>query len=42
MATSDFIMQEVRRLNPDVKIETDPDRGLIFSSVEIEDLILPE
>ena len=42
MATSDFIIQEVRRLNPDVKIETDPDRGLIFSSVEIEDLILPE
>lgn len=42
MADPNFIVQEVRRLNPDVKIETDPDRGLIFSSVEIEDLVLPE
>ena len=42
MSTSDFIIQEVKRLNPNVKIETDPDRGLIFSSVEIEDLVLPE
>ena len=42
MATSEFIIQEVRKLNPKVKIETDPDRGLIFSSVEIEDLVLPE
>ena len=42
MSTSDFIIQEVKRLNPDVKIETDPDRGLLFSSVEIQDLVLPE
>ena len=42
MSTSDFIIQEVRRLNPNVKIETDSDRGLLFSSVEIQDLVLPE
>lgn len=38
----DFIIKEVKNLNPDVKIESDPDRGLIFSSVDIEKLVLPE
>jgi len=42
MSIPNFIIQEVRRLNPNVKIETDPDRGLLFSSVEIQDLVLPE
>lgn len=41
-SSSDFIIEEVKRLNPEVKIETDPDRGLIFSSVDIEKLVLPE
>ena len=37
-----FIIEEVKKLNPDVEIESDPDRGLIFSSVDIEKLVLPE
>lgn len=41
-SSPDFIIKEVKNLNPDVKIESDPDRGLIFSSVDIEKLVLPE
>jgi len=41
-SSSDFIINEIKRLNPKVRIKTDSDRWLIFSSVNIEDLILPE
>lgn len=41
-SSSEYIVQEIRRLNPDVRIETDIDRCLIFSSVDIEKLVLPE
>lgn len=40
--SSDLAIEEVKRLNPGVQIETDPDRWFIFSSVNVEDLILPE
>jgi hypothetical protein len=40
--SSDFVIDEVKRLNPDATIETDPDRWFIFSSVDIEKLVLPE
>ena len=42
MSSSDFIIQEVKKLNPKVRIEADIDRWLIFSSVDIEKLVLPE
>ena len=38
----DFVIDEVKRLNPDAIIETDPDRWFIFSSVDIEKLVLPK
>ena len=38
--TQDFVVEEMKKLNPEVQIETD--RWFIFSSVNIEDLILPE
>ena len=40
--SSDLAIEEVKRLNPGVQIETDPDRWFIFSSVDIEKLVLPE
>ena len=39
---SDVAIEEVKRLNPNVQIETDPDRWFIFSSVCVEKLVLPE
>ena len=39
---SDVAIEEVKRLNPNVQIETDPDRWFIFSSVGVEKLVLPE
>jgi len=42
MSSSNFIIQEVKKLNPKVRIEADIDRWLIFSSVDIEKLVLPE
>ena len=42
MSSPDSIIEEVKKLNPDIKIESDPDRGLLFSSVDIEKLVLPE
>jgi len=42
MSSWDFIIEEIKKLNPDVRIETDIDRCLIFSSVDIEKLVLPE
>ena len=41
-SSSGYIIEEVKRLNPEVKFESDFDRGLIFSSVDIEKLNLPE
>ena len=38
----DVAIEEVKRLNPDVQIETDLDRWFIFSSVNAEKLVLPE
>ena len=40
--SSDVAIEEVRRLNPGVQIETDYDRWFIFSSVGVEKLVLPE
>ena len=40
--TADFLIKEVKRLNPEVQIETDPGRWFIFSSVYVEKLVLPE
>ena len=41
-SSPDFIIEEVRKLNPEVRIEADADRWLLFSSVDIEKLVLPE
>ena len=42
MSSSDFIIQKIREINPGVEIKTDVDRSMIFSSLPVEKLVLPE
>ena len=42
MSSPDFVIWKIKKLNPSVTIETDIDRSMIFSSVDIEKLVLPE
>jgi hypothetical protein len=42
MSSPVFIIEEMKKLNPTIKIESDSDRWLLFSSVDIEKLVLPE
>lgn len=38
----DFIIKKIKELNPNVEIKTCFDKNIIFSSVRVEDLKLPE
>ena len=42
MSSPDFVIWKIKELNPSAIIETDIDRSMIFSSVNIEKLVLPE
>lgn len=37
-----YLIEQVKELNPNVKIKTDVLKSVIFSSVDIEDLVLPQ
>jgi len=39
---TDSLIREIKRLNPKVKIEADYDRWIMYSSVDIDKLVLPE
>lgn len=39
---TDSLIREIKRLNPKVKIEADYDRWIMYSSVDINKLALPE
>ena len=41
-SSSSFIIDKIIELNPDVEIKTDPDKTIIFASVPVERLVLPE
>lgn len=42
LSSSSFIIQKIQELNPGVEIKTDVDRSMIFSSLPVEELVLPE
>ena len=42
MSSSVSIIKKIQELNPEVTIETDLDRGIIYCSVNVEELNLPE
>ena len=42
MSRPDFVIRKVIELNPEAEIEADFDRGIIYSSVSVQELNLPE
>ena len=42
MSSPDFIIKEIKKLNPDVEFEIDLDRSTIYSPVNVGELELPE
>ena len=42
MSSAGSIIKKIQELNPEVEIEADFDRGIIYSAVNVEELILPQ
>ena len=42
MSSASFIIKKIQELNPDIELEIDMDRNIIFSSIKVEELNLPE
>jgi hypothetical protein len=41
MSSASSIIKKIQELNPGVVMETDLDRGIIYASVNVEELNLP-
>ena len=42
MSSAGSIIKKIQELNPGVEVEVDFDRGIIYSAVNVEELILPQ